>query len=302
MYLKYNNDNTYYKIEYLPYFDNDNNIVVQNTKYNIPQVDGGFSIYDDYYNLIADYNEYKYFYNQEDDYIVYTSDEKIYYIYMILDVNKIVKACILTSDIQPEDEFMVLYISGRTKECKKYNINILDDDKIYKYKFVENQLIELKEEEKLQFKHQNEYNSFIRLKESKIKELSETCERQIINGIEYNEKHFSYTLADQNNLYNAFQLSQNTGLSVPYHADDEPCELYSKEDIFCIYVAQQTNLTHHSTYFNQLKLFVNSLETKEEVDNVYYGQELSGIYLETYNIIMMQSQEITNSFINQIGE
>ena len=46
---------------------------------------------------------------------------------------------------------------------------------------------------------------------------------------------------------------------------------------------------HHITYFNQLKLYVNTLETIEEVETVNYGDELTGEYLQTYNDAMAQA-------------
>ena len=53
---------------------------------------------------------------------------------------------------------------------------------------------------------------------------------------------------------------------------------------------------HHTTYHNQLKLYINSLQTKEEVNQVYYGMELSGEYLDTYNEIMQNANLIVSVF------
>lgn len=128
---------------------------------------------------------------------------------------------------------------------------------------------------------------------SKIKSLSETCERLIINGVDVmigvTTQHFSYSLGDQNNIDQAFTLAVQTGLSVPYHCDDGNCTLYSVEDITKIYVAEKSNLTHHQTYFNQLKQYVKSLNDIELVNNVNYGDKLTGEYLDTYNTIMEQA-------------
>ena len=46
---------------------------------------------------------------------------------------------------------------------------------------------------------------------------------------------------------------------------------------------------HHITYFNQLKLYVESLDDKEKVSAISYGDELTGIYLDTYNAAIAQA-------------
>ena len=134
---------------------------------------------------------------------------------------------------------------------------------------------------------------------TKLEELSKQCQEAITNGIDYNGEHFSYTLTDQNNISNTFQLAMSTGLSVPYHADGQDCRLYSKEEIMSIYFAQETNVTHHTTYYNQLKQYVLTLTTEEEVNAVEYGQELTGTYLDTYNKIMAQASMIANTYVSE---
>lgn len=128
---------------------------------------------------------------------------------------------------------------------------------------------------------------------TKVKSLSETCERLILYGVDVmigvTTQHFSYSLEDQNNIDQAFTLAVQTGLSIPYHCDDGNCTLYSVEDIAKIYVAEKSNLIHHQTYFNQLKQYVKSLEDIESVNKVNYGDELTGEYLDTYNTIMEQA-------------
>ena len=117
------------------------------------------------------------------------------------------------------------------------------------------------------------------VKKEKIAQLSSTCEQCIYNGVtmEINgeTKHFSYKAEDQVNLGNALQLAQVTGLDVPYHADGDNCKLYTPEQIVELYVQQMTNLTHNQTYFNQLRMYVETLEKKEDVENVMYGQDLT---------------------------
>lgn len=86
----------------------------------------------------------------------------------------------------------------------------------------------------------------------------------------------------------------------PYHADGESCRLYEPDEIASIYVLEETNLTHNTTYHNQLKLYIQTLTTKAEIEEVKYGEtELTGEYLETYNMIMAQAQEVIRHFIGE---
>lgn len=164
----------------------------------------------------------------------------------------------------------------------------------YKYN-AETQILEL-DINKLSEIEEQKFQEYISIK---LQELSNQCQKAITDGIEYNGEHFSYTLTDQNNISNTFQLAMSTGLSVPYHADGQDCRLYSKEEIMSIYFAQETNVTHHTTYYNQLKQYILTLTTEEEINAVEYGQELTGTYLETYNKIMEQASIIANTYVNE---
>lgn len=139
------------------------------------------------------------------------------------------------------------------------------------------------------------------VKKEKIAQLSSTCEQCIYNGvtmeIDGETKHFSYKAEDQVNLGNALQLAQVTGLDVPYHADGDNCKLYTPEQIVELYVQQMTNLTHNQTYFNQLRMHVETLEEKEDVENIMYGQDLTGKYLDKYTEIMTQAGVLIKAYL-----
>ena len=84
-----------------------------------------------------------------------------------------------------------------------------------------------------------------------------------------------------------------------YHADGESCKLYTVEQIIAIYSTASTNKMHHTTYFNQLKLYTESLESIDDVNDVTYGQELTGEYLETYNASMAQAQLVLETLLSK---
>jgi len=150
---------------------------------------------------------------------------------------------------------------------------------------------ELTEEEKAAIALE-EFNS---AKSSKIYEMSNACQKAIENGVDVEGKHYSYTLQDQSNMLNVMSMAKQSNMEVPYHADGESCSLYTYKQICTVYMAESINLTMQQTYFNQLKLYIQSLtdiSDKETVDAIYYGIPLTGQYLEEYNNIIAQSNAI----------
>ena len=141
------------------------------------------------------------------------------------------------------------------------------------------------------------------VKESKVNELSNTCNFMIVNGVDINIdgvlEHFSYKEEDQVNIKEIFDLAVQTNVPMFYHSDNESCKLYSVEQIIDLYATATTNKMHHITYFNQLKEYVNSLEDTENVKNVLYGQELEGEYLDTYNASMYQAQLVLEALLTK---
>lgn len=132
------------------------------------------------------------------------------------------------------------------------------------------------------------------IKASKIQSLSSICNHLITDGvdIEINGeiKHFSYKDEDQVNIKEIFDLAIQTNVPMYYHADGESCKLYTVEQIATIYISNATNKMHHITYFNQLKLYVETLTSADDVNNITYGDELTGEYLNIYNDAMAQAK------------
>lgn len=131
-------------------------------------------------------------------------------------------------------------------------------------------------------------------KEKKLAEISEICQAKINEGADVElttgTKHFTYTLADQANVSEMFTALAGGATEFPYHADGESCEIYNAQDIITIYSTLSMLKTSQITYQNQLKQYVKSLESIEEVRAIVYGQELTGEYLESYNALMVSAQ------------
>lgn len=138
-------------------------------------------------------------------------------------------------------------------------------------------------------------------KQIKINNISNICNQNIIKGVDVEIddtiEHFSYKDEDQINLKEIFDLAVETNVPMYYHADGESCKEYSVEQIITIYSIASANKNHHTTYFNQLKMYINSLEIKEEIERVFYGQALTGKYLDIYNASMTQAQLVLETLL-----
>lgn len=140
-----------------------------------------------------------------------------------------------------------------------------------------------------------EADPLVQAKSEKCAELSNLCESAINAGTSVKlpdgtEKDFSYSTTDQANVSEMFLACMMGAESYPYHANGEGCMSYTAAEITSIYGTLSMYKTIQITYQNQLKQYVNSLETVDDVNAVQYGQELSGDYLTTYNTLITEAQ------------
>lgn len=142
-------------------------------------------------------------------------------------------------------------------------------------------------------------------KSFKLEEISKACENMILAGatiqISTGEKQFSYTEKDQLNISEMFSAVLMGATSYPYHEDSGLCEMFTAQDIVSIYTTLSMLKTSQLTYHNQLKHYVESLETPEDVMSVVYGQELTGEYLDSYNSIVTQTKTQLSAILSKLG-
>lgn len=121
-------------------------------------------------------------------------------------------------------------------------------------------------------------------KDWKINEMSAACNKAITDGFDVTLsdgviRHFSLSTQDQLNLITLSTLLATTEQEVfPYHADGEACVFYSRADTVSIMNKATEFKTLHVTYFNSLKSYINSLEKKEKIKNIYYGMKIPEEY------------------------
>lgn len=134
------------------------------------------------------------------------------------------------------------------------------------------------------------------LKTQKIKEMSFNCNQAIVGGfdVELTDKkihHFSLTVQDQLNLITLSSLAASGKENIPYHADGELCEFFSANDIMIIINAATELKTFHTTYYNSLKIYIQSLTSKEDVSKITYGVNIPDEYKSDVLVALLSSKQ-----------
>lgn len=128
--------------------------------------------------------------------------------------------------------------------------------------------------------------------EDKISEMSQKCEEVIMHGFDIVlsdgiSHHFSLQIPDQLKISKLNDRAKAGESFLPYHADNEPCKVYSAEDIMAINTTMETIIEFQTTYFNSLKMYINSMTSKDDIINVRYGIEIpEGYHSEVLTLML----------------
>ena len=129
-----------------------------------------------------------------------------------------------------------------------------------------------------------------------LERLSAVCQQVIFDGFDVtlsngDVKHFTLRVEDQLNLLSLSTLLAAGAESIPYHAADELCEYYSAEDMTLI-IAQATKFkTYHTSYYNSLKNWVESMNSIAAIGAVAYGDVVPTEFCSVVLNQLMQAQE-----------
>lgn len=142
---------------------------------------------------------------------------------------------------------------------------------------------------------------------AKIAEISAACSAAIDAGTSVDlpsgtREEFTYTVADQANVSEMFTACLAGATGYIYHANNSPCKTYPAADVVAIYGTLSMYKTGQLTYHNQLRQFVNSLTTAEDIQTVTYGQPLIGEYLSQYNALMAEAQTQMDAVLAKISQ
>ena len=119
----------------------------------------------------------------------------------------------------------------------------------------------------------------------KISEMNEIQQLTIRNGVSITlsdgrNEQFTLKDQDQTSLMGLQTLVAQGVENIPWHSADqsEHCKYYSNADMAIIAEKALQFITYHVTYFRDLRIYIRSLQTKEEVKNVTYGMEIPWEY------------------------
>lgn len=123
------------------------------------------------------------------------------------------------------------------------------------------------------------------VKEQKIAEMNAEQQKVIQHGVEVtltNGTTERFTLKDQDqmSLMGLQTLAAQDINQIPWHEADnaEHCKYYSAEDMSRITGAALSFISYHVTYFRDLRIYINSMSDKENVQSVTYGMYIPQEY------------------------
>jgi hypothetical protein len=113
-----------------------------------------------------------------------------------------------------------------------------------------------------------------------IENLSKICQTEIVNGFKVilsdgGTYHFKLTAEDQLNLLSIENQLNAGASSVLYHASGMPCKLFYREDMLKVIAAFRKHVLHHTTYFNVVKQYINTLTDAKKIETFVYGTDVS---------------------------
>ena len=134
--------------------------------------------------------------------------------------------------------------------------------------------------------------------------MSQICNQLITNGIDVvlsdgESHHFSLTVQDQLNLITLSSMAQSGMLQIPYHADGELCKYYTPTEIGAIIETATALKTYHTTYFNSLKSYIESLNDIQIISSIQYGCNIPNEYKSD---ILKELENQLNNGANNTGE
>ena len=117
-----------------------------------------------------------------------------------------------------------------------------------------------------------------RIKQSKISELRNICDHNIIEGVQVeltdgNLHHFAMSIEDQLNLLEIRYLMDKGQDNFIYHESGGEYREFSIQDMRLIIDATFAHKQKHLLHFNRLKSYVNSLSSINDITKVSYSSK-----------------------------
>ena len=139
------------------------------------------------------------------------------------------------------------------------------------------------------------------VQERKVIEMNNAQQAIITQGIDVTLtdgtiENFTLADHDQTSLMGLQTQVAQGAEQIPWHTSDqsEHCKFYSNADMALITTAAMSYVTWHVTYFRDLRIYIRSLQTKEDVEAVVYGMDIPTEYqsepLQAMIAVQMQTE------------
>lgn len=201
-------------------------------------------------------------------------------------------------DVIKHPKFILFLASGHIAMTDKGSATGVvgsDDETLYSFTEAKNDLpvvtlVEINEEE---FSRLNgllnsghvvsaDESALATAKRDRLAVLSGICKNKITSGftIELSDnKHYSFKLTTEDQL-NLMQIERQLAegeAAFVYHATNQPCRVFLRDDMLKIIAAFRKHVLYHTTYYNAVKQYINSLADAEAVNLFNYGTDVAQI-------------------------
>ena len=143
------------------------------------------------------------------------------------------------------------------------------------------------------------------LRFKKLEEVSNCCEKTICAGIDVTftdgtQEHFSLETSDQTNIDSVFNSVVMGATEYPYHADGEPCKMYSAADIITLYMSEKSFITKQTTYNNALRQWIKRETDKDVLKAIKYGDVLPDDLAAKMTDILAKANEQVQAIVSKL--
>ena len=209
--------------------------------------------------------------------------------YKIIQNNKVV-------DVVQQPHFLLFLSSGHIAFTNKASAQGImgSDDKLYSFKPVTRENVTIAAIEEITLEEFNRLQGLLNSNQEQsaeeaaltaakyrvIKQLSSICKAKINSGFSVKLSDgktydFKLTTEDQLNLLFIENQLHAGSTNFLYHATNQPCRFFSREDMTRIIAIFKHYVQYHTTYFNVAKQYVNSLTDLIKVNKFTYGTDVT---------------------------
>lgn len=136
------------------------------------------------------------------------------------------------------------------------------------------------------------------VKESKKAEIRIKSENEILSDVMIASHAFGYNELERTAIRNAYEDSISSGMSVILKDSTGQSQELNEKEITDLYKKQEIKRLEKESYAQCLLNYIDGLTSKEAVNSVEYGDELTGKHLEKYNEKVSNAQSYIEKVIS----